>query len=218
MPWDDYDPERGQKTWDDYFLGPGNEAEPPVTPGNAPGAGAEPPPYYNPKWDAPWGSLPGDWDIGGNGGPMPSNKISFDFGAAPRFSAPRFTAPTAESVLNEPGYKFGMDEGQRGLEQSAAARGTLRSGGTLKDITAWGQNYAGQHYTDAFNRALSSFDRLYQGELDMYKPRLTEWQTNAAGTQRAKELEFQRMWDEYTFGKDDAFRWEDLNRRDFETD
>lgn len=149
---------------------------------------------------------------GGWGGASPfmgAHTLSFDLGTAPRFVAPRFTAPTGESVRNEPGYAFGLDEGERALQQSAAGKGVLRTGGTLKDINAWGQNYAGQKYTDAFNRALSSFDREYAGSLDMYKPLLTEWQTNAAAQQRAAELNFQRQWDQYVFGADDAFRrWE----------
>lgn len=211
MPWDD-DERRGQENWDDYFLGPGREAaEAPVTPGGGPIAD---PGYVLP--DQVSGDIrPGDFGYGGTGGGFGSpsgftgaRTLNFDFGPVPRFAGPKFNAPTAESVLNEPGYKFGMDEGERALQQSAAGRGVLRTGGTLKDINAWGQNYAGQKYGDAFNRALSSYDREYTGALDSYKPLLTEWQTKAAGTQRARELEFQRQWDEYTFGIDDQFRRE----------
>lgn len=40
-----------------------------------------------------------------------------------------------------PSYQAGMESGQRALEQSAAARGTLLSGDTLKGVNEFGQNY-----------------------------------------------------------------------------
>ncbi|WJZ48154.1 DNA transfer protein [Phage DSL-LC05] len=52
----------------------------------------------------------------------------------------------------DPGYAFRMSEGMKGLERSAAARGGLLSGGTLKGIQRFGQDLASQEYQNAFNR------------------------------------------------------------------
>lgn len=52
----------------------------------------------------------------------------------------------------DPGYGFRMSEGMKGLERSAAARGGLLSGSTLKGIQRFGQDLASQEYTNAFNR------------------------------------------------------------------
>jgi len=52
----------------------------------------------------------------------------------------------------DPGYQFRMDEGQRGLEASAAARGGLLNGGTLKALTRYGQDFASNEYGNAYNR------------------------------------------------------------------
>ena len=52
----------------------------------------------------------------------------------------------------DPGYAFRMSEGMKGLERSAAARGLLSSGSTLKGITDYGQGMASQEYNNAFNR------------------------------------------------------------------
>ncbi len=52
----------------------------------------------------------------------------------------------------DPGYGFRMSEGMKALERSAAARGGLLSGGTLKGIQRFGQDLASQEYTNAFNR------------------------------------------------------------------
>ncbi len=54
-----------------------------------------------------------------------------------------------------PGYEFRRAEGQRGVENSAAARGLLQSGGTLKGIDRYNQDYAANDFKDAFNRAAS---------------------------------------------------------------
>ena len=55
----------------------------------------------------------------------------------------------------DPGYQFRMSEGLKALERSAASRGLLESGGTLKDITRFGQDLASQEYTNAFQRYLT---------------------------------------------------------------
>ena len=52
----------------------------------------------------------------------------------------------------DPGYQFRLSEGMKGLESSAAARGNLLSGGTLKGIQRYGQDMASQEFTNAFNR------------------------------------------------------------------
>jgi hypothetical protein len=52
----------------------------------------------------------------------------------------------------DPGYAFRMSEGMKGLERSAAARGGLMSGATLKGIQRYGQDLASQEYQNAYNR------------------------------------------------------------------
>jgi len=52
----------------------------------------------------------------------------------------------------DPGYAFRQSEGMRALERSAAARGNLLSGNTLKGIQRFGQDLASQEYGNAFNR------------------------------------------------------------------
>lgn len=52
----------------------------------------------------------------------------------------------------DPGYQFRLDEGQKALERSAAARGLLSSGSTLKGITNYAQNEGSKEYQNAFNR------------------------------------------------------------------
>lgn len=49
-----------------------------------------------------------------------------------------------DAFRNTPGYQFGLDEGRKTLEASAAAAGGLNSGATLRALTRYGQGYADQ--------------------------------------------------------------------------
>jgi hypothetical protein len=59
---------------------------------------------------------------------------------------------TPEKFQADPGYAFRMSEGMKALERSAAARGGLLSGATLKGTQRYGQDLASQEYQNAFNR------------------------------------------------------------------
>ena len=58
------------------------------------------------------------------------------------------------SVRQLPGYQFAMDEGLKGLDRSAAARGMLDSGRAGKDVMKYATGYADQTYGDQYNRLL----------------------------------------------------------------
>lgn len=55
----------------------------------------------------------------------------------------------------DPGYGFRLDEGMKAVERSAAARGGLLSGATLRGVQRFGQDLASQEYQNAFNRYYS---------------------------------------------------------------
>jgi len=57
-----------------------------------------------------------------------------------------------EQFQQDPGYAFRQAEGLKALERSAAARGNLLSGSTLKGVQRFGQDLASQEYQNAFNR------------------------------------------------------------------
>ena len=77
----------------------------------------------------------------------------------------------------DPGYNFRMAEGMKGLERSAAARGLLQSGSTLKGIQQYGQNLASAEYDNAFSRYLSE----REARLDPYRYLSSQGQAAAAG-------------------------------------
>lgn len=57
-----------------------------------------------------------------------------------------------EDFEADPGYAFRQQEGMKGIEGGAAARGSLLSGGALKAIQKYGQDLASQEYGNAYGR------------------------------------------------------------------
>ena len=59
---------------------------------------------------------------------------------------------TQTNWQQDPGYAFRLEEGQRALDRSAAARGGLISGNALKAAQRYGQAMGSQEYQNAFDR------------------------------------------------------------------
>jgi hypothetical protein len=138
------------------------------------------------------------------------------------FTADRFTGPDAYKsrdkfvmgdITQDPSYQFRLQQGQQALENSASARGLLRSGGTMKDLIDYGQNAASQEYQNAYNRQFgayqadvqnqqAAYDRQLQGSEASYdrnyQAGLTENQTayNRAGSEYDRNAQMgAQAWD-----------------------
>lgn len=59
---------------------------------------------------------------------------------------------TSAEVMAEPGYQFGLQQGQKALDRQMAARGMRNSGAALVAASRYGTDYATTKYGDAFNR------------------------------------------------------------------
>ena len=70
-----------------------------------------------------------------------------------RGTDPGLEGYTADSWRStDPGYAFRMGEGTKALERSAAARGQLFSGATGMALQRYGQDYASNEFSKAFDR------------------------------------------------------------------
>lgn len=58
----------------------------------------------------------------------------------------------SSQMANDPGFQFRMQEGQKALERSAAARGGLNSGGFMKGLARYSQGVASDEFQNRFNR------------------------------------------------------------------
>jgi hypothetical protein len=59
---------------------------------------------------------------------------------------------TGDDLENDQGYKFGLREGQQGIDRRAASGGNYFSGAALKEAARYGNDYAGTKFNEAWNR------------------------------------------------------------------
>ena len=59
---------------------------------------------------------------------------------------------TGQDTYNDPSYQFRLQQGQDAIQSSAAAKGGLLSGATLKALQDFGQQSASQEYGNAYAR------------------------------------------------------------------
>lgn len=71
------------------------------------------------------------------------------------------TAFNADKFEADPGYQFRLSEGMKALDRTAAARGNLLSGSTLKGAMTFNQGMASQEYQNAYNRYNTDQSNLY---------------------------------------------------------
>ncbi len=69
-----------------------------------------------------------------------------------------FVAPDPKDVLNDPAIQFQLQQGAKTLQESAAGKGSLYSGSTLKALDQFGQGTAAQGYQNLYNRDLSTYN------------------------------------------------------------
>jgi len=68
-----------------------------------------------------------------------------------------FHAPNLAELEGTPGYQFARDQGLQAIDRSAAAKGTLLTGGTLKDLAGFAGGIASQNYNNVFAQGLDTF-------------------------------------------------------------
>ena len=88
------------------------------------------------------------------------NKPFYDAGVTALNKLATMPDFTGADLQNEPGYQFALNEGMKGVTNSAAARGGLLSGAALKAASQYNNDYASTKYNDAFNRDATNKNRL----------------------------------------------------------
>ncbi len=69
----------------------------------------------------------------------------------------QFQAPDPQQIANDPNYQFQLQQGLRGVQSGAAARGTLLTGGTQKALDQYGQGLASSFGNTLYNRNLGEY-------------------------------------------------------------
>jgi hypothetical protein len=133
---------------------PATTQGPGAAPPTAGGGGVEPPPPPPP--DTSTGPLANFSE------PAPT------FPNEPAYTPGTFSAPSFDEALNDPGYKFGVQQGEASLGNWAAARGTLNDSDTGKMFIDYGRNAAQQGYGNVYARDFGTWQANEQARQSAY--------------------------------------------------
>ncbi|HEX2594699.1 MAG TPA: hypothetical protein VHL34_24565 [Rhizomicrobium sp.] len=120
----------------------------------------------SPSWFA-YGSDDGWRPDGGAGatGGLPAGYSLDGSGPLASFSAPGLAAPwtqqfharSPEEIKNDPAYQFQLQQGIEGIQRNRAARGTVATGGALKDLDIFSQGLASTYNDKYYNRDINEY-------------------------------------------------------------
>ena len=86
---------------------------------------------------------------------------SFGSLAQAQYPGGNFQAPTAAQAAAEPGYQFALSQGEKAMQASAAANGSLLTGGTMNALDSYAQGLADTNYNTVYNQALQGYQTNY---------------------------------------------------------
>ena len=104
------------------------------------------------------------------------------------FTPGTFHTPTLEQAKQDPGYQFGLDESQRGIEHSAAAQGSVLNPGTVQALSRNANDYATTKYNDVYGRDLSTFNTNEGNQFSAFNMNTA----NQFGARQQQQGEFQQ--------------------------
>lgn len=79
------------------------------------------------------------------------------FGSLAQGFTEKFQAPGTEGLNEDPGFQARLKLGQEAIERSAAAKGNVLGGGTLKDLMSFNSDQASQEYGNVYNRRMNEY-------------------------------------------------------------
>lgn len=89
---------------------------------------------------------------GGDGNGTVASVSKYGADANPWLTRLNTLLDNPDSINESAAYKFRYDQGQKALERSAAAKGSLNSGNTLAALVNYGQGQASQEYGSQMDR------------------------------------------------------------------
>lgn len=72
-----------------------------------------------------------------------------------------------QQFINDPGYRFRVQQGEQAINRAAAARGRFFAPSTLQDLTQFGQDLGSQEFGSAFDRFMAQQQGLFGQRLNI---------------------------------------------------
>ena len=158
---------------------------------------------------APWTWQQGPGGPTGEGGkPLPGNRFYGQPGGAQGSPLGGIGGGVdygsrIDALDQTPGYQFRFKEGMDAIERSAAAKGTLLTGGVMKELASFGQGLASTEYDNEFNRQMGLAGLGFNAASNAgnwgtsYGNQLTNLTTGAGNAQAAGTANSGQAWGNY---------------------
>jgi len=134
---------------------------------------------------------------GGGGGKGGGPGGGGTYGGAPAFNYDDWKPPSYEDATSEPGYQFALNEGFKGINSNAAARGTLRTSGTLKNLYDYGNEAGAQQYQNVFDRSAQAYGINRDTARDKFAPQYGSWGTTFGANENRWQTKYGGNLDKY---------------------
>lgn len=151
------------------------------------------------KWQWLTGGGPPDPN-GGTGGVNPEYLAPWTQPFTGPEGVPDFESPTADSILNDPSYLWRRDQARGSLENSAAAKGVLNTGGTLYDILQVGDKMASQEYSNIWDRNFGLWNARWGHNQDAYNRAWQQYLTKRDTWYRNQNEPFDKLYKTASLG------------------
>ncbi len=109
-----------------------------------------------------------------------------------------------------------------GVQNAAAARGTLNDSSTFKALSDYNQAAATQDYSDVFNRSLNTYGANLQSQYELpyqaafanwnaavAQPTMTAYSTQATAGANQNNLNYQNAWQQFLNNENMFTGWQD---------
>ena len=93
-----------------------------------------------------------------------------------------------DSIANTGAYKFAFQQGNEAVNRNLAARGLLKSGNRLAELTKFGQGLASQQYGAEFDRMANLTNATRAGDISKYGADANLYGTELQGQNQLKAL------------------------------
>ncbi len=102
-------------------------------------------------------------------------------------STPSYTLPTLAQAENEPGFQFQEQQGDKAIQESAAATGGAFSGGTAKSLDNYNTNLAQTDYQNVVSNSLNAYQQNLANQAQQFSQLLAPVQIGEGATQNINQ-------------------------------
>jgi hypothetical protein len=113
-----------------------------------------------------------------------------------------FTAPTEADMTQDPSYRIRLKESLDAAQKSAAAKGTLMTGGTLKALAQYGGEQASKEYANIYGRNLNTYQTNAAQGLTSYQTNLDKAKTEYGAARDAYDKAYEQAKSTYGVNAD----------------